>query len=130
PRRPDSPRRRTVRPRRIRRGSPRVDDGRTRGTDPLDRSVETELKMAHLGMEAENPVSGRFTVRAALHEHRLFLCVLGVAALLRAVVSCTYRPAFFFTGDSVVYLNYSAHLTPGEARPILYAVLLRIVLTA
>lgn len=96
----------------------------------MDRSVGTELKMAHLGMEAENPVSGRFPVRAALHEHRLFLWVLGVAALLRAVVSFTFRPAFFFTGDSVVYLNNSAHLTPGEARPILYAVLLRIVLTA
>ena len=69
-------------------------------------------------------------MRVLLHEHRLFLWVLCFAAILRAVLCYTYRPAFFFTGDSVVYLDNSAHLVPGEARPILYAVLLRIVLTA
>ncbi len=59
----------------------------------------------------------------------MFLCVLGFAALLRAVVTFTYQPAFFFTGDSVVYLDNSTRLVPGLARPILYAVLLRILLT-
>jgi hypothetical protein len=68
--------------------------------------------------------------RAFVHEHRLFLWVLAPAALLRIVVTVTYRPAFFFTGDSVTYLENSAHLVPGTARPILYAVLLRIVLTS
>ncbi len=52
------------------------------------------------------------------------------AVLLRIVVTVTYRPALFFTGDSVTYLENSAPSQPGTARPILYAVLLRIVLTS
>jgi hypothetical protein len=65
---------------------------------------------------------------AAIREHRLFFTVLGAATVLRMVVAFTYRPAFFFTGDSVVYLNNSAHLVPDQARPILYPVFLRVVL--
>ena len=80
-------------------------------------------------MPEEGPGSSGLRVRAILHEDRLFLMVLCVAALLRAVVCYTYRPAFFFTGDSLVYLDNSTHLVPGEARPILYAVLLRVVLS-
>lgn len=69
------------------------------------------------------------TWRTFLHEHRLFLWVLAAAAAIRVVVTVAYQPAFFFTGDSVTYLDNSAHLVPGTARPIVYAVLLRIVLT-
>jgi hypothetical protein len=81
-------------------------------------------------MTPEAPTVSQPRWRAIAHEHRLFLGVFGLAALLRGTVTFTYRPAFFFTGDSVVYLNNSTHLVPGTARPILYAVLLRIILTA
>jgi len=69
------------------------------------------------------------TWRSVQHDHRMFLGVLLLAATLRAVVVYTYRPAFFFTGDSVVYLENSVHLVPGTARPVGYAVLLRVILT-
>lgn len=61
--------------------------------------------------------------------HWLFAGALLVATALRVLVVIAYRPAFFFTGDSVVYLNNSTHLFPQEARPLLYAVFLRTVLT-
>lgn len=80
-------------------------------------------------MTPEAPVVQQPRWRTMVHEHRLFLWVLALAALLRAIVTFTFRPAFFFTGDSVVYLNNSTHLVPETARPILYAVFLRIVLT-
>ena len=86
-------------------------------------------ELEHLGMTSEAPVVQQPRWRTMVHEHRLFLWVLASAALLRAIVTFTFRPAFFFTGDSVVYLNNSTHLVPETARPILYAVFLRIVLT-
>ena len=80
-------------------------------------------------MTSATPVALQPRWRAMVHEHRLFLGVLALAALLRIIVTFTFRPAFFFTGDSVVYLNNSTRLVPGTARPILYAVFLRIILT-
>jgi hypothetical protein len=67
---------------------------------------------------------------AQVRTHWLFTGLLVVAAALRILAVITYRPAFFFTGDSVGYLDNSAHLVPGQARPIGYAVFLRIVLVS
>lgn len=40
-----------------------------------------------------------------LDEHRTFLLLLGIAALVRILVAVAYRPALFFGGDSSQYLK-------------------------
>jgi len=79
-------------------------------------------------MQMSANLLSRSSIWRVVREHRLFSLILGLAVALRAVVAVTYRPALFFTGDSVVYLGNSANLVPGEARPILYAVFLRVIL--
>lgn len=71
----------------------------------------------------------RRSIRTTARDHRLILGLLALALALRIVVTVTYQPALFFTGDSVGYLDNSAHLVPGDARPILYAIFLRVVLS-
>ena len=70
----------------------------------------------------------RLSLGAKIREHRAFIVIIAFAFALRVLVTVTYQPALFFTGDSVGYLDNSAHLVPGDARPLLYAVFLRIVL--
>ena len=70
----------------------------------------------------------RSSFRAVVRNHRLLISVLLLAVAIRIIVAIAYQPALFFTGDSTGYLDNSAHLVPGDARPILYAVFLRIVL--
>ena len=67
---------------------------------------------------------------ALLRAHWVFSVLTLAGLALRVLVVVTYRPAFFFTGDSVGYLDNSAHLVPGDVRPIGYAVFLRVVLEA
>ena len=87
---------------------------------PLTRSDAPSLRLALEGLTAR---AGEI-----LRRHWAFatLTLLGVA--LRVVVTITYRPALFFTGDSVVYLNNAADLAPGEARPAGYALFLKAIL--
>jgi len=74
------------------------------------------------------PVSAPRRLTSVLRQHRLFASIVLVALAIRVVAVIAYRPAFFFTGDSVVYLDNAFHLVPGQARPILYAVFLRLLL--
>jgi hypothetical protein len=60
--------------------------------------------------------------------HRLFSCLLAVAAALRVVVAVSYRPALLFFGDSLSYLANASHLAPETIRPAGYPAFLRAVL--
>ena len=68
-------------------------------------------------------------VAAALREHRLFLCLLAVAAAVRVCVAVAYAPALFFT-DSWGYLGsaYDATLVRRMVdRPSGYGVFIKIL---
>jgi hypothetical protein len=60
--------------------------------------------------------------------HRLFSCLLGLAAAVRVLVAVSYRPALLFFGDSLSYLANAAHLAPETIRPAGYPAFLRAVL--
>jgi hypothetical protein len=70
-----------------------------------DRQADAEPKVH----PDSTPRPGRALVRLA-SDNRLFACAVGVATLLRVIVVIAYRPALFFTGDSVVYLDNAMHL--------------------
>ncbi len=65
----------------------------------------------------------RQRVRVGARRHWIFLVVLGVGALLRAVTQVAYRPALLFI-DSFGYLANLHDLSPRQAQPIGYIVLL------
>lgn len=71
------------------------------------------------------PQAKRFLALA--REHRPFLIALGLAALLRIIVSIAYRPALFFFGDSYTYLRTARHFVPSITRPDGYPLFLKIV---
>lgn len=71
----------------------------------------------------------RARVRVGARRHWVFLVVLGAGALLRIVTQVAYRPALLFI-DSFGYLENLHDLSPRQAQPIGYIVLLlRPVLT-
>lgn len=61
--------------------------------------------------------------RRLLAEHRPFLIVLGLAALLRVVVSVAFTPSLMVT-DSPTYLRFLDSFAPNPDRPVGYGLLL------
>lgn len=58
--------------------------------------------------------------------HRLFLSVLALAVVVRAVAMAAYWPAFVFS-DGPTYLHLAVDLTPSPDRVVGYSVLLRML---
>lgn len=64
-------------------------------------------------------------VTGLVRAHAPFCVILGLAALLRAVVTAAYSPAFEYLQDSFSYLADARHLNPDPVRPVAYSFFLR-----
>lgn len=71
--------------------------------------------------------SRRSRFRGFLADHRIFLILLAVAALVRIVVALAYRPGLFYS-DTLAYVQAAVHLVPDRVRPFGYSEFLRLLL--
>jgi hypothetical protein len=67
-------------------------------------------------------------VRSAVRTHRVFLIMLGAAALLRLLIMEAYHPAFWYDGDSGAYLSASTKpLAPADQLANGYVIFLKLL---
>lgn len=62
-----------------------------------------------------------------LRRHWLVVVLVALAAVIRVLVMMAYPPAFWFAGDSGVYIDLSEHLYPHRDRALGYPVLLAVL---